>query len=113
MYSLCLEGMACSLSNRLARGPASGSGDDDVDGLREPVPVGGFLFELAPAGLSQGIELGLAAGFAFGPVGGDPPLLLEAVQGGIERALLDLQDFVARLSKALDQDYPAPEVTLP
>jgi len=79
MYSLCLDGMACSFFC-----PDSGFGDDDVNGLRETAPIGGFFFELVSAGLGQRVKLGLAAGLAFGPVGGDPTLLFEAVQSGVE-----------------------------
>jgi hypothetical protein len=79
----------------------SGFGNDEVDGLRKAVPVGGFPFELGAASVQQGIELSLAAGFAFGPVRGDPALLLEAMQCWVERALLDLENFVGDLSNGL------------
>src|SRR5580692_543561 len=71
----------------------SGLAHDQVDGGGKTVPVGRFLFKLGAAGGGKRIELGLASGFALGPPGLDPTLLLEAVEGGVERALLDLEHF--------------------
>ena len=56
--------------------------DNEVDGGGEASPVGGFGFKLFAAGGGERIELGLAAGFALGPFGLDPALLLEAVNAG-------------------------------
>src|ERR1700739_1747222 len=58
----------------------SGLAHDQIDGGRKPVPVCGFLFELGAAGGGQRIELGLAAGPAFGPSGLDSTLLLQAAE---------------------------------
>ena len=85
MYSFSLDGMACSYWSRVrSEASYSGFGDYDVDGLRETAPVGGFLFKLASAGLRQRVKLGLSAGLAFGPLGNDPTLLFEAMQGGVK-----------------------------
>ena len=72
-----------------------------VDGGREAAPVGGFFFQLLAAGVGERVELGLAPGFAFRPLGLDPRLLLQPVERGIKRALLDLQDFSGNLLDAL------------
>jgi hypothetical protein len=70
----------------------SGFRDDEVDGLRKALPVGSLSFELFAAAAGEAVELGLAASFAFGPFGGNPAVLLQAVEGWIERALLYLQN---------------------
>jgi len=88
--------------------PTAGLGafDNQVDGRRKASPALLFLIELAAAIGGEAIELGLAACVAFGPGGGDPALLLEAMESGIEGALLDLEDFVGELLYALG-DGPA------
>ena len=86
----------------------SGFADHEVDGGGEAVPVGSFFFELGTAGGCERVELGLAAGFAFGPLGLDPTLLLEAMQSGVERALLHLEDFAGKLLNPLG-DGPSVE----
>ena len=65
------------------------------NGAGQAAPVPGFGFELFPALPGERIILGVAAGFGFAPLGREPAALFEAVQGGIERALLHLED-VAR-----------------
>jgi len=84
----------------------SGLAHDEVDGLGKAGPVRRFLFELGAARRGERIELGLAAGFAFGPFGLNPPLLFKAVQSRIERALLYLEHFAGDLLNALG-DGPA------
>ena len=63
--------------------------------------MSGFFFKLRAASGGERVELRLAAGFAFGPLGLDPPLLLETVQGGVEGALLHLEDFAGKLLNPL------------
>src|ERR1700739_1436431 len=72
-----------------------------VEGGGQPVPVGGFFFELGAPGGGERIELGLASGFALGPLGLDPTLLLKPVQGGVKGALLDLEHFARKLLNSL------------
>src|ERR1700733_6428480 len=73
--SRCLFPDPCSLGPLF---PASSRfRDDEVDGRGEAAPVGGFGLKLLAAGGSERVELGLTAGFAFGPAGLDPALLLE------------------------------------
>ena len=64
------------------------------------------FLQLRAAGWGERIELGLAAGVGFTPFGLDPPFALEPVEGGIEGALLDLEDFLGDLLDALG-DGPA------
>src|SRR4051794_15368479 len=52
-------------------------------------------------GGGEGVELGLSAGFAFGPFSPDPALLLKTVESGVERALLDLENFARKLLNPL------------
>jgi hypothetical protein len=87
-------------------GSPLGGFDDEIDGGGEAAPVGGFFFELDAAGGGEGVELGLATGFGFRPLGFDPTFLFETVQGGIERALLNLENFARDLLNALG-DGPA------
>ena len=80
--------------------------DDEVDGGGEPAPVFLFALELRAAGGGERVELGGTASFGFAPFGAYPPLLLEAVKGGVEGALLHLQNFIGYLLDALG-DGPA------
>jgi len=80
--------------------------DDEVDGGGEAGPGFALALELGAAGGGDGIEAGLAVGLGGSPLGADPALLLEAVEGGVEGALLDLEDFVGELLDALG-DGPA------
>lgn len=80
--------------------------DDEVDGGGETVPVGGFFFELDAAGGGEGIELGDAAGFGFGALALDPAFVLEAMESGVQGALLNLQNVAGDLLDALG-DGPA------
>lgn len=80
--------------------------NDKVDGLRKTLPVGSLSFELFATVAGEAVELGLAASLAFGPFGCNPPLLLQAVEGRIERALLYLQNLFRYLLYALS-DSPS------
>ena len=64
------------------------------------------VLELLPAGLGQRVEAGAPVGLGRAPLGGDPALMLQAVQRRIERALLHAQQFVRDLLDAL-RDRPA------
>jgi len=61
---------------------------------------------LLPACLVQFVEAGTPPEFGNAPFGIDPALVFEAVQSGIERALIDLQDLPRDLLNALG-DCPA------
>src|SRR5258708_2051167 len=80
--------------------------DDEVDCGGEPGPVFPLAIELRASGCSKRIELGGAASLGFAPFPANPPLLLKAVKRGVERTLLDLQNFIRYLLDALG-DGPA------
>ena len=67
----------------------------------QPLPAGGFAFQLRATRPGQRIVFGAAVVVALAPFGRNPALLFEAVEGRIQRALLDLQDFVGHLPDAL------------
>jgi hypothetical protein len=74
------------MGSRLFRGP-----HDTGDGADELFPVGLFFGKLAFAGGGEAVIFGAAVGFGLAPLGGEPALFFEAVQGGIEGAVFDLQ----------------------
>ena len=51
---------------------------------------------LPPSG-GERVELGAAVVLGESPLGGDPASILEAAQGGVERALLDRENVVGRV----------------
>ena len=65
-----------------------------------------LLAQVFHAVRSQRIEFGAAIVFRLSPFGLNPPLLLEAMQSGIKRALIDLQHLLGHLTDAL-RDPPA------
>ncbi len=69
-------------------------GEDPAHDGGQAVPVGGVPFELPAAGAGDGVELGRTVILAGAPLGGDPPALLEADEGGIDGALVE-EDLVA------------------
>ena len=71
--------------------------DDKIDGRREAVPLRGFFFKLDAACGGERVELGDAACFGLGALAFDPTSLFETVKGGVEGALLDLQDLARDL----------------
>src|ERR1017187_953739 len=72
----------------------------------EPVPIRRFGLELLASQTRQRIEFCFAAGFGFAPLGLQPSALFEAVEGGIERPLLHLQDVARDLLDALRDAVP-------
>src|SRR5687767_1845968 len=73
------------------------------DGEGEPVPTLLLHPELLPPGPGQRVELGPAASLVGLPHGSDPPLLLDPVEGRVERALLHVEHLVRHLADALDR----------
>ena len=65
-----------------------------------------LLSQVLCAVRSQGIIFRAALVFRLSPFGLNPPLLLETMQRGIRRTLMDLQDFVRNLTNAW-RDAPA------
>ena len=74
--------------------------NDEVDGGGKPTPAFSFFFKLRASRGGERIKPGLAAGFGLIPSGAYPPLLLQAVQSRIKRALLHLQDILRYLLNA-------------
>jgi len=79
---------------------------DAADRLRQPLPLLRLAVELASSERRQPVELRALAEIGMPPVGGNPVAMLEAVEGGVERALVDLEDVARDL---LD----APEIAQP
>src|ERR1700759_2442435 len=64
---------------------------DKRDGACHLAPAAGFEREAAAAGSGEAVVLGLAVVLARAPVGGEPAAVLQAMERGIERALLDFE----------------------
>ena len=79
---------------------------DQCNGRGHLLPVRQFFFELLAAGFREGVKLGAAIIFGGAPFRADPFLAFQAIERGIERALLDLQDVARDLLDALG-DAPA------
>jgi len=69
-----------------------------VDGAGESVPGSFFGLEASAACLSKRVEPGASVVFRFSPLGGDPGLVLETMEGGVKCALVDSQDVVGELA---------------
>src|SRR6185503_7541697 len=77
-----------------------------LDRAHEAAPGVDFRAERALAGGGEVVVLGLAVVFGGPPGTADPALLLESVEGRVERALADLQRVTGPLLNAL-ADPPA------
>src|SRR3954462_2409722 len=77
-----------------------------ADGICHALPVPRFDRELTAARRGEVVILGAAAQLRNFPLGLDPALVLETMEGRIERALVDLQDVSRNLLDALG-DGPA------
>jgi hypothetical protein len=77
-----------------------------ADGGRQALPTGELALELLAAFACQRVELGVAPVLAVLPLRLDPPLLLEPMQGRIQRALLHRQHVIGQFEHALG-DAPA------
>src|SRR5207302_7099135 len=78
---------SCFLSSYFLRRGAQNSGDN----ICHAVPVLGFRLQPAPSCCREPVILRLALVFRFAPFADDPALVLKAIEGGIQRALLNLQ----------------------
>lgn len=67
---------------------------DAADGSRQPAPLAGFANELFAARAGEGIEARLAIVRGDAPFGGDPALRLQALQGGVQRAVIDEENIL-------------------
>src|SRR5262249_49499239 len=92
---------------RRSRGAvSSGWAHDQRDRGREALPLRALFVHGLPAGAGERIELRAPVVLAVAPLGLDPPLLLELVERGIERALADGEEVVGHLPNPL-RDRPA------
>src|SRR6188508_3400893 len=75
---------------------------------RKPCPFGFLVHEPLLAGPGQAIEARPAIVLRRAPFGGDPALFFKSLKSGVERTLLDLEDFVGELADPL-RNRPAVE----
>src|SRR5439155_12463185 len=94
--------MASSPTDR----PASAGRENAGHGLRETLPALPLLAELLAARARQFVEAGPSVVLRGAPLRPDPTLRLQAIERGIERALVDLQDVLGELLNPLG-DPPA------
>jgi len=85
----------------LAHGSLLPLGEDQPHGRGQAVPALFLDFELLLAGARQRVELGLAPGLGGAPFRAQPLLLLEPMQGRVERSLVDLDGVSRDLLDAL------------
>src|SRR5688500_2809587 len=78
----------------------------EIDGLREPRPRALLDRELLPAGGSERVVPGASPVLGHPPLGGDPPLALQAVQRGVQGALIHEQHIAGPLLDALGDSPP-------
>src|SRR5258706_12852571 len=76
------RGRSCFLGRRL---------EDAGNDVGHPIPVARLPLEMSPACGGQPIEARLALVLGFAPLALDEPLVLEPIEGRIERALLDFE----------------------
>lgn len=75
-----------------------GGPHDAGHSLNHPLPARLFPSELLFAGGREAVELEFAVAVASGfPAGGDPAFSFHTMKRGVERAVLDLQDFFGGL----------------
>ena len=75
--------------------------EDQLHGLGETAPRCLLDRQLLPAGARQHVELRVASGIGLPPFRLQPPFLFEPVQGGVQRALVDLHDLTRDLLQPL------------
>src|SRR5687767_4119940 len=75
---------------------ASGAAHHALDGDENAVEARDLLAQLPPARRGDRVVARLAPGRRLGPLRRDPPFLLETLEGGIERPLLDREHFVGQ-----------------
>src|SRR5215469_8334472 len=84
----------------------SGEFQDARHSFGELAPILGFDFESLAAGRRERVKAGAAAKLGNAPCGLYPAAMLEAVQRGVKRALIDLQSVLRNLLDAFG-DSPA------
>src|SRR5882724_5037960 len=66
--------------------------DDQRDGAGQPLPLFGLTRQRASSEARERIEFGASIVLRLSPLGRDPSLLLELVEGRVERAVAHLED---------------------
>ena len=94
IYEKCGEASSCS-------GLPFGRVEEQADGVAQALPFGDFGVHLAATFFRERIKFGFAAGFGFLPHGLQPAAVFEAMQRGIEGALMDLEKVFGDLAEAL------------
>ena len=81
--------------------PLSGELERAPDSFGEDAPAFLFFLELPAAGRGDRVEARLAAGVGGAPFGAQPSVGCHALQGGVERTLLDPQRGIGHLVNPL------------
>ena len=68
--------------------------EDSIDRHRDPLPVGFLKIEVLAALFREPVVLRPAVGFGGLPLRVDPSVVFEAMQGRIQRTLVDPEDFL-------------------
>src|SRR5262245_50824223 len=71
------------------------------DGGGQPLPLCRFFVEMPAARTRERVDLRTPVVAAPRPLGGDPSLLLQLVERGVERAVADLQHIARDLAETL------------
>src|SRR5690348_6623142 len=100
MWPLSSSSRSCSNCRRFTKARSlivrsvqfiSSQPHDPFDRGAESVPIVRFDFQLFATLSREAIESGAAAKLRYAPLGFDPALMLETVERGVERSLVDLQ----------------------
>ena len=83
-----------------------------LDRAREEAPAGDFIREVPSAGGGEAVDSHAATLLGESLVGGNQAALLETIERGVERALIDLEHIGAALTNAL-RDRPPMERGVP
>src|SRR5688500_10632272 len=90
----------------IMRASLCGPGDHELHGADEAAPALELGAERATSGRGEGVVLRAAVVLGDVPVARDPALFLEALEGGVERALAHLERIARELLDSLG-DSPA------
>src|SRR6266498_364466 len=93
--------MSCAATSLRSAALAVSLIENELNRSRKPRPAIFLHRELSPSGTRQGVELGLTPCFRLLPLGLQPSLLFQSVEGGIKRTLIDLNDGFRNLLEPL------------
>src|SRR5690348_9665987 len=92
--------------NQAISSPLQGVAEHAVDGARRSLPIGNLGLEL-PSSLSRdGVVPRAAIVFRRAPLGANPTASQHSLQGGVERALIDVEDVVGDLAESERETPP-------